>query len=170
MTVYKPDIYTKNIFSIDYDKLKELGVKYLVYDLDNTLGYIDQEEIGPKEKRFINDLAKEFTIIIASNNSHKQRVEKFAKGLNCEYIYRTLKPTRKLYDFIKKKTKNMSEVCVIGDQVVTDIIAGNRFGMVSVLIDPMAEKDLKITGLNRKIEKHLMKRISLKRGEYYDKK
>ena len=64
----------------------------------------------------------------------------------------------------------MNEVCVIGDQVVTDIIAGNRFGMVSVLIDPMAEKDLKITGLNRKIEKHLMKRINLKRGEYYDKK
>ena len=169
MSVYKPDIYTKNIYSINYDKLKELGVKYLVYDLDNTLGLIDQEEIGKDERVFLNDLAKEFTIIIASNNSHKKRVERFAKGLNCEYIYRTMKPTRKLYDFIKKKTKKMNEVCVIGDQVVTDVIAGNRFGMISILIDPLAEKDLKITGLNRKIEKHLLKKMNLKRGEYYDK-
>ena len=37
MALYKPTMYKKNIFDIDYKKLKENGIKCLVFDLDNTL-------------------------------------------------------------------------------------------------------------------------------------
>ena len=37
-------------------------------------------------------------------------------------------------------------MCIIGDQIVTDILAGNRYKIYTVLVDPLGEKDLKITG------------------------
>ena len=53
-----------------------------------------------------------------------------------------------LEDVVGKK----KEMCMIGDQIVTDVLAGNRFKIMTILVDPLGEKDLKITGLNRKIE------------------
>ena len=38
MALYKPTMYKKNIFDIDYEQLKKKGIKCLVFDLDNTLG------------------------------------------------------------------------------------------------------------------------------------
>jgi len=62
-------------------------------------------------------------------------------------------------------------MCMIGDQIVTDVLSGNRFRIYTVLVDPLGKKDLKITGLNRKIEarivKHYEKRGLFERGKYY---
>ena len=43
-------MYQKDIFSINYDKLKKIGIKVLVYDLDNT--------IIEKKKNVIDDKVK----------------------------------------------------------------------------------------------------------------
>ena len=36
MDNFIPDMYQKSIYHIDYDKLKEDGIKCLLFDLDNT--------------------------------------------------------------------------------------------------------------------------------------
>ena len=63
-------------------------------------------------------------------------------------------------------------MCMIGDQIVTDVLAGNRFRIMTILVDPLGEKDLKITGLNRKIEAKIVKRYEkrglFERGKYYE--
>ena len=68
---------------------------------------------------------------------------------------------------LKKK-----EMVIIGDQIVTDVFAGNRFRIKTILVDPLGEKDLKITGLNRKIEARIIskyeKRGIFERGKYYE--
>lgn len=170
MKIYVPKMYYQDIYSINYDKLKEKGVKYLIFDLDNTLGLIEEEICDLNTQNFINKLSENFKIILASNNNFK-RVKTFAINLNVSTISFALKPSGKIYRYIKKNyTNRMNEVCIIGDQIVTDIIAGNRFGILSILVDPKGVKDLKITGLNRIIEKHLMKKINFQRGEYYEEK
>ena len=79
---------------------------------------------------------------------------------------RGLRKIKKDYKLKKK------EMAMIGDQMVTDIFAGNRFRIMTILVDPLGEKDLKITGLNRKIEssiiKHYVKRNVFERGKYYE--
>ena len=62
----------------------------------------------------------------------------------------------------------MNNVAIIGDQIMTDINMGNRLGMKTILVDPLGEKDLKITFFNRLMEKIVLKRIKVKRGEYYE--
>ena len=37
MNKYVPNMYKKNINDIDYEKLKNLNIKCLMFDLDNTL-------------------------------------------------------------------------------------------------------------------------------------
>ena len=170
MSVYVPKMYYKDIFCINYDKLMDKGIKYLVFDLDNTIGLINEKVCNLETKTFLNKLSLKFKIIIASNNNLK-RVKLFANELNATLISFALKPSGKIYRYIKKNyTKNMNEVCIIGDQITTDIISGNRFNMFSILVDPKGDKDLKITNLNRLIEKRIMKKINLKRGEYYGEK
>ena len=44
---FKPDMYKKSIYDINYDKLKEMGKKYLFFDLDNTI--ISYQEKVPNE-------------------------------------------------------------------------------------------------------------------------
>ena len=61
---------------------------------------------------------------------------------------------------------------MIGDQIVTDVLSGNKFGVNTVLVYPLGFKDLKITSFNRLIEDMIVKRYSKKgifeRGKYYE--
>ena len=170
--LFYPKMYKENIESINYDKLKRIGIKYLIFDLDNTIALIDQNEIPEEKKDFLLNLKKEFTIMIISNNI-KKRVKEYASILECNYISSALKPIFKGVNNILKKEKiKSSEVAVIGDQLVTDILGSNLRGYYPILVTPLAKKDLKITSLNRMIEKIIFKRYNkkkiLRKGEYYD--
>ena len=61
---------------------------------------------------------------------------------------------------------------IIGDQIVTDIFAGNRFRIKTILVDPLGDKDLKITMLSRKLENYVINKYSkrgyFERGKYYE--
>ena len=55
MKIYRPDIYQKDVFSINYEKLKQKKIKVLIYDIDDTL--IPSNEIKLK-KETINLITK----------------------------------------------------------------------------------------------------------------
>ena len=64
MNRFKPSMYKKDIFSINYKKLKKAGVKCLIYDLDNTLALIDEKECPEKTKELIRKLQDDFLIFL----------------------------------------------------------------------------------------------------------
>ena len=168
MSKFKPNMYYKSIFDIKYNILKDRGIKVLIFDLDNTVVLVDEKEPNDKVKELISKLSKDFKIFIASNN-YKDRVRRVGDSLNVHAFYLIRKPSKKIKKLLLKKcTVEMNEVAVIGDQVMTDIFMGNRLGMHTILVDPMGEKDLKITFFNRVMEKIVLKRIKVKRGNYYE--
>lgn len=169
---FYPNMYQKNIQDINYKKLKKLGIKCLIFDLDNTIALIDQHVITDDTKRLLMELKNDFQIIIISNNITK-RVKSYADYLECDFVANAAKPLSKGYQKIKKKYGlKKEEMCMIGDQIVTDIYGGNHYGMFTILVDPLGEKDLKITSLNRFIEKKILKHYEkkqiMKKGEYYE--
>lgn len=172
MGIFKPNMYKKNIFEIDYEKLKSLGITCLVFDLDNTLGLIENKRCPRNTKKLLKTLQKDFLILISSNNT-RERIEPYLKDLGIGGVSFSLKPlTRGLRKIKKNYHLKKKEMCMIGDQIVTDILSGNRFNIFTILVDPLGEKDLKITGLNRKIEAKIVKRYEKKglfeRGKYYE--
>lgn len=170
LEIFIPQMYQKNIFSINYPLLKEKGINILIFDLDNTLSFIDEKTPSNEIRIFINDLSKDFTIVIASNNTYN-RVKTFCDNLNCDFIASSLKPLKKVAKIIKKRYScSLDKVAIIGDQLVTDVFLGNRTGMLTILVDPKGMKDLKITSFNRFIENRIKKGINFQEGVYYEKK
>ena len=172
MGVFKPSIYKKNVLDIPYDQLKAEGIHCLVFDLDNTLGLISHKSCPEETKKLIQELKKDFLVVISSNNT-KKRIQPYLEELEIDGVSWSLKPLTKGLHTIKNKYKvSKKEMCMIGDQMLTDILAGKRFHIKTILVDPLGEKDLKITSLNRKIEKKIMKKYEkkglFKRGSYYE--
>ena len=172
MGIFKPRIYRKNIFHINFNTLRKDGIKCLVFDLDNTLGLISHRECPEEAKKLIKELKNDFIVVISSNNS-KRRLKPYLDELGIDGVAWSMKPSIRSLIIIKRKYKlKKKEMCMIGDQIVTDVLAGNRFHIKTILVDPLGEKDLKITGLNRKIEamivKHYEKKGLFERGKYYE--
>ncbi|MCI7702265.1 MAG: YqeG family HAD IIIA-type phosphatase [Tenericutes bacterium] len=171
MSLFRPDMYKKNIFEIDYKKLKKDGIKCLIFDLDNTLGLIEHEKCPEETRKLIKELEKDFLIFISSNNT-QQRIDPYLEDLGIKGVAWSLKPsTRSLRKIRKNEKLKKDEMVMIGDQIVTDILAGKRYKIKTILVDPLGKKDLKITGLNRLIEnkivKYYEKRDLFERGKYY---
>lgn len=165
-------MYKKSIHDINYQKLKTKNIKCIIFDLDNTIALIDQDLITEKTKKLITKLKKDFIVIIISNN-YPSRVEPYANVLDCEYISQAKKPLTGGYKKIKEKYNlENEEMCMIGDQIITDILGGNRFKMLTILVDPLGKKDLKITYINRFLEKRILNYFEfkklMKKGEYYE--
>lgn len=164
-------MYKKNIFEIDYNKLKEAGINCLVFDLDNTLGLIEHKRCPAKTKKLLKNLQDDFLILISSNNT-KKRIKPYLDDLGIGGVAFSLKPsTRGLRKIKRHYNLKKKEMAMIGDQIVTDIVSGNKFKIMTILVDPLGEKDLKITGLNRMVEariiKYFKKRGLFERGKYY---
>lgn len=169
---FYPNMYKMNIHDINYNKLKKLGIKCLIFDLDNTIALIDQHIITNDTKKLLLDLKKDFKVVIISNNFTK-RVKSYATYLNCDFVANAMKPLTRGYKRISKKYNlEANEMCMIGDQIVTDIYGGNRFGMYTILVDSLGKKDLKITSLNRLIERKILTKYEnegiMKKGVYYE--
>ena len=170
MGLFKPDMYYQDIFSVNYDLLKKKNIEMLIFDIDNTIVKIDSELPDVKVKKLMDKLKGDFKIALASNNS-SGRVKKIGNYLDVHAFYKVLKPTKKLKKLIFKKfDTKMDKIAIIGDQFVTDMLMGNRLNMVTVLVDPIENRDLKITFMNRVLERIIMKFMRLKRGNYYEKK
>lgn len=172
MNLFRPTMYRKDIFEIDYQKLKEKGITCLIFDLDNTLGMIDQKKCPAKVKKLLRRLQKDFLILINSNNT-RSRLTPYLNELGVGGYSFALKPsTRNLAKIKKIYNLKKKEMVMIGDQIVTDILSGNKFKIMTILVDPLGEKDLKITGLNRQVEtkivRYYQKRGVFERGKYYE--
>ncbi len=172
MENFKPDIYQKNIYDIDYKKLKKKGIKCLLFDLDNTLVSVKAEVPPKKIKELFAYLEKDFKVIILSNSGYKRLIP-FKEGLNVDTAASSRKPFKKKYLKIMHIYKfKEHEIAAIGDQLLTDILGANRVGITSILVSPIGEYEKVCTKINRFFEKfvfwHLKRKNLLIKGEYYD--
>jgi len=170
MRQYIPTYYYQSVHSIPYSKLKGQGIRCLVFDLDNTLSIIERSICEKETIDLIQTLKKDFCIVIISNNT-KRRILPYQEQLKVDCIAWAMKPSfRALKKIQRKYSFRSSEMVMIGDQIMTDIKAGNRFGVMTILVDPLGKKDLKVTSVNRFFERMILKVFSkkhiLERGKY----
>ncbi|MRX71342.1 YqeG family HAD IIIA-type phosphatase [Bacillus lacus] len=159
---FLPGEYVKNIFDISPLKLKERGVKGIITDLDNTLVEWDRPDATPALIDWFKEMKRNgIKVTIVSNNVEK-RVKAFSEPLDIPFIFQARKPFGRAF---RRAAREMelpkNEVVVIGDQLLTDVLGGNRSGFHTILVVPVASTDGFFTRINRKIERNIMR--SLKR-------
>lgn len=173
MEIYVPDSYQESILTINYESLKNKGIKYLLFDLDNTIIPQNKKSVPDNIKELFNKLKEDFQIILFSN-SPKKRVSMIANELGIAYIYLAFKPSpKKFFDVMKSYKCSENEMAIIGDQLVTDIKGGNRVGIFSILVNPISKYDPLWTKIGRKREKRIIKKLRQKDlflGRFYDEK
>lgn len=173
MDNFIPDMYQKSIYHINYDRLKDDGIKCLLFDLDNTCVPFKDKEPNKKLIDLFERLKDmDFKVIIFSNAT-KKRITPFKNGLNVDCSASSKKPnTNKLMKVIKMFGYDLSEVVLIGDQLFTDILCGNRAGIKTVLVNPMSKDDLLFTKFFRYFERKKFKKFAKKgilvKGKYYE--
>ena len=97
--------------------------------------------------------SKEIKLYILSNTSHKEKVEEVAKTLEIPYKNLAKKPFKSGFLKIQQEIGEKSEnIGVVGDQIFTDILGGNRCKMFTILVEPIDKKDFWYTAWKRPIE------------------
>ncbi len=173
MDIFLPDIYQKSIYSIDYDSLKNAGIKVILFDLDNTLVPIIAESPTNKLKDLIEDIKRKGIKPVIMSNSGKKRVAPFKDGLLVDAACSSRKPLKGKYKRIFEiYDVKPGEVAAVGDQLLTDVFGANRVGITSILVNPISTNDFSCTKINRIIESriidHFTKKGVFKKGEYYE--
>nr|WP_270179358.1 YqeG family HAD IIIA-type phosphatase [Alkalihalobacillus sp. CinArs1] len=148
-----PDEHVEDIYQIKPEALKKRGVKGIITDLDNTLVEWDRPDATPELLKWFRQMSDEGIMVTIVSNNNKSRVEKFASPTEIPFIYEAKKPMTKAF---RKALKDMKiapdDAVVVGDQIFTDVLGGNRMGLHTILVVPVAKTDGVLTRFNRKME------------------
>lgn len=160
-----PRLAAKSVFDIPLEELWNKGIRGIITDLDNTLVGARVPVATPELVQWLKEVQdKGFQVVIVSNNN-KLRVSAFADPIVVPYISSAKKPMnasfRRAMGLMKLTEK---ETAVVGDQMLTDVLGGNRLGLFTILVQPVAAADEGFfTRINRRIEKVALRFIKHKR-------
>ena len=159
MNIY-PDAYFKRVEDIDVEFLNKHKIKALLLDVDNTL--VDHTK---KMTESVIKWAKELKgqgvkLYILSNTNDKEKIQNIVKKIDIPYQLFAIKPLKRGFKKAQKELGEKSEnIAIVGDQIFTDIIGGNRSHMFTILVDPINEKDFWYTLWKRPIESKIKNKI-----------
>ena len=161
MKIY-PDAYLKQVEDISIEFLNKHKIKALLLDVDNTL--VDYtKKMTDSVRKWAKDLKGQgVKLYILSNTNDKTKIENISKELGIKYHNFVMKPLKKGYKKAQKDLGEKSEnIAIVGDQIFTDIIGGNRCHMFTILVDPINEKDFWYTLWKRPIEKRIKSKLKI---------
>lgn len=164
--IFYPNADFKKVSHITTEFLKENNIKALILDVDNTLidyyNNLSEETIYWAKKMKSNNIK----LYILSNTNKKEKVENVSKKLDIPYKHFAKKPLKTGFLKVQKELQEEPEnIAVVGDQLFTDIIGGNRCKMFTILVEPINTKDIWITMWKRPIEEFIKKNYRKTKGE-----
>ncbi len=159
-----PAEVAESISSIDIAKLKRLRISALLIDLDNTLVPWQRYNITPAAVDWLQKARDNgLKVCIVSNTRSTGRLNKLSLQLGVP-AKQAMKPRRKGFNSaLELLGAEPSGTAVIGDQIFTDILGGNRLGMYTVLVRPISGREFFGTKISRFFE-FLLLRFFGKRG------
>ena len=149
-----PRKYKKSIFNINFADFYKKGYRAVIFDIDNTLAKRYTKKPCKKTIAFLNGLKTlGFSIALLSNNSRK-RVKLFNEELGFVAIHRAGKPgTKGITKALNQLGIPKSHSILVGDQIFTDCICGNRCGIYTILVEPIHSAEEWFVRLKRLPEK-----------------
>jgi uncharacterized protein len=154
---FLPNEHVKSVLDIQPEHLKARGIKGIITDLDNTLVEWDRPEATPALIKWFEDVKKHNISVTIVSNNNEARVKAFADPLDIPFIFQARKPmARAFHRALAQMGIKKEETVVIGDQLLTDVLGGNRSGFHTILVVPVAQTDGFVTKFNRFAERRIM--------------
>ena len=134
------------IFELTPQLLQEYNIEGLILDVDETLVPFKHKETSQELQQWVRQIKQNTPIWLVSNNISYTRIGKIAESIDLPFIFAAKKPSRrKLKQAAKAMNLPVERVAMVGDRLFTDVLAGNRLGMFTILVEPMVNPLVAVT-------------------------
>ena len=128
------------IFDLTPQLLQQHEIEGLILDVDETLVPFKQQDTSSELQQWIAEIRTSIPIWLVSNNISHSRIGNIAKSMDLPFIASARKPSRrKLQQAATAMKLPVTRVAMVGDRLFTDVLAGNRLGMFTILVEPMVD-------------------------------
>ncbi len=135
-------------------KLKELGIKGLILDLDNTLTTHDNPVPSDGILEWLDCMKKNNIRLMIVSNNHPPRVKPFADMLGLDFVSEGRKPlTKGFREASQKMNLPKNQLAAVGDQIYTDVLGANLYGIKMLYVQPIEHEKTNFFKFKRKMEK-----------------
>lgn len=137
-----PQKSVRSIYEITPEFLKQQGISLLLLDLDNTLAPYSTDTAAPELKAWIDSMKKARVEPFLFSNNKGDRPERFAGQLGVDFVKLAHKPKQAmLRQVLAEKETDVAHVCIMGDQIYTDVLCASIAGAYSVVVRPISLKN-----------------------------
>jgi uncharacterized protein len=161
-----PHRMVESVTQITLDELRQQGIAGVILDLDNTIVLWRKEEMTSEISDWLNLLLTEgFQLCILSNSPIGERSKRIAEKLGCHYVHDARKPRRKGFHKAMDIMKTVPETtAIIGDQMFTDVLGGNRTGVLTIMVKPIHKREFPYTRFISRPPERLLLRMFRRQG------
>jgi HAD superfamily phosphatase (TIGR01668 family) len=139
--ILQPDLVLGDIvIHLSPSLIQRHNLKGLVLDVDETLVPWNEKQLSPELISWVTEVRQIVDLWLVSNNLSQNRIGTIASSLDLPFIFGAGKPSRrKLRHAVNTMNHPVEQVAMVGDRLFTDVLAGNRLGMFTILVEPMVE-------------------------------
>lgn len=161
LNMLAPRYTVESVLNINLQELRRQGISGILLDFDNTLLAWSDKAVSNEVIQWVKKaLQSGFQLCIVSN-AEKSRLRAQANILGIPYVSKALKPGLSgIRRALKLMNLTRSEVTMVGDQMFTDVLAGNRAGLATILVKPIFLKEQWWMKYVRKLENFIQKRLA----------
>lgn len=158
MSLLHPTLHLKSITGLSLRQLERWGVKGLILDVDNTLTTHDNPVPHPQVLLWLERMSRRGISMIILSNNHPGRVQPFAQLLELPFTANAAKPLPQGFGRAAAELALPKEqIAVVGDQIFTDILGGNLFGVKTVLVEPIQPESTRFFRWKRWLERGVLR-------------
>lgn len=159
----EPDLCVVALPRLDLDALVQRGIEAILLDLDNTLCEWGSERFGPGCAEWVAAARARMKVCLVSNSIRPKRLNRVAAQLGIPAVGRWLLGRKPFAGGIVAALRQVdvpaSKAAMVGDQLFTDILGGNRLGLYTVWVKPLPKAEFAGTRISRIAESWLEKRF-----------
>ena len=153
-----PDLVCESVYRVPFDRFFQDGIRVVAFDIDSTLVADGTPAPDAKIRRFLQSLQQKGLRTALVSNNKPERVKRFNKKLGLFAVSDAKKPSRRALRLITDHFRvTPREVLLVGDQLLTDVLAARRGGARSVVVRPIPSKENLFFRLKRLLEKPFLK-------------
>ena len=158
--LFRPDLIAKDIYNIDFAKLRREGKNALLVDIDDTLIPRGVHDVSPRIFEWVVARKEEgFKLCLTSNSYHPLRVKYFGETLGVPAISLGLKP----FPFAFRRSMQAlnarpEKTIMIGDQLFMDILGANLQGLYTIYVKYVTPEGFFLRRWMRSAEEWVLKR------------
>lgn len=156
MPAFVPDYMATSVESMNFEKLRKTGIKYIAFDADSTLVHFAKNDLTPETKRIFRKHRSDFTEWCLASNRLAGSLTDLSEQLDMKVVAATLftrKPSRKYFrKLISHFNAKPSEIAMVGDKLIADMFGAKRMGLTTVWVERIGPDSIfdKLLGTRRK--------------------